>query len=97
MLENSIQKTRLKQWMPELSKNFLDYMDEYQIEDYVNDSFSFLTGSKRCQILALMNEAFQRGLSIEVQNLREKYKSMPTDGGRYKTAADVLEETIGKY
>ena len=61
MLENTIQKTRLKQLMPELSKNFLDYMDKYKIEDYVNDSFSFLTGSKKCEVLELMNEAFING------------------------------------
>ena len=33
-------------------------------------------------------------LKTEVQFLKEKYESMDHDGGRFNTAAQVLQETI---
>ena len=35
-------------------------------------------------------------LKMEVQFLKEKYESMDHDGGRFNTAAQVLQETINK-
>jgi hypothetical protein len=54
-------KLKLKQYMPELNKNFLSFMNEHYIEDLVNENFGFLTGRKRCEIIMLMNESFLNG------------------------------------
>ena len=96
--------TRLQEIMPTLAKDFECYMNKSSewgydnVWDEIQSSFYFLSVNQQAGIVNLIRDAYASGKSEalfnKIKSLEIKYESMDSDGGRYKTAIDVLREDL---